>query len=130
MLATSRVRLKVYGEHEYIMPALSLPPKGARLSPQQLISFDAVKLFVTRVQAFKPSFQLTLDNVEAILDICERMDGMPLAIELAAAHLRRGGTIKTSSITPGSGKQRRLLLQHTVDDQILRNQDMGIVAAD
>jgi len=89
VIATSRVPLRVYGEQEYGMPALSLPPKGMRLSPQQLMAFDAIKLFVTRVQAFQPDFQLNPDTMQAVIDICARMDGLPLAVELAAVRLRR-----------------------------------------
>lgn len=89
VLATSRTPLRVYGEQEYRMPGLSLPPKGARLSSQQLAAFDAIKLFVARVRAFQPDFQLDANNAQAVVDICARMDGMPLAIELAASRLRR-----------------------------------------
>ncbi len=89
VLATSRVPLRVYGEQEYRMPALALPLKDTCLSPQELSEFDAVKLFVARVRAFQSDFQLDRENAEAITDICVRLDGMPLAIELAAARLRR-----------------------------------------
>ena len=89
VLATSRAPLRVYGEHEYLMPSLSLPPQGKKQTVEQLAKFDALKLFVARAQAFQANFDLTPDNAQMIADICLRLDGLPLAIELAASRLRR-----------------------------------------
>jgi len=89
LLVTSRVLLQVYGEHEFGVPTLSLPPKATPVSLQQLAEFDAVKLFVARVQTFQADFTLDFDSAAMVLDICERVDALPLAVELAAARLRR-----------------------------------------
>ena len=89
VLATSRVPLRVYGEQEYPMPALSLPPKGVRLSPQQLATVRCGQVVRCARPGFSAGLQLDADNAQAIVDICARMDGMPLAIELAASRLRR-----------------------------------------
>ncbi len=91
IMATSRQPLQVYGEHEFRVPALSLPPRDQprSLTFKQWGRFDALKLFVARVQTFQPDFELDADNVSLVARICIRLDGMPLAIELAAAQLRR-----------------------------------------
>jgi predicted ATPase/transcriptional regulator with XRE-family HTH domain len=89
VLATSREPLHAYGEHIYPMPALSLPPPGARLTAERLAQFDAIKLFVARADAVQPGFALDAGNAQIVADLCARLDGLPLAIELAAAQLRR-----------------------------------------
>jgi len=87
-IATSRELLRVYGEHGYPMPALSLPPRDQKKTIEQLAQFDAIKLFVARAEAVQPGFALTADNAQAVGAICLRLDGVPLAIELATAQLR------------------------------------------
>ena len=87
-IATSRELLRVYGEHGYPMPALSLPPRNKTQTVEQLAQFDAIKLFVARAEAVQPGFALTADNAQAVGAICLRLDGVPLAIELATAQLR------------------------------------------
>ena len=89
VLATSRVRLHVYGEHEYTVEPLPVPDRSSVLPLKELIDYEAIQLFITRVQAFKPAFALTTDNARAIVEICARLDGLPLAIELAAARIRQ-----------------------------------------
>ena len=91
VIATSRQPLQVYGEHEFVVPALLLPPRDSPvlLTPGQGEKYDALKLFVARAQAFQPGFELNADNASLIAQICIRLDGMPLAIELAVAQLRR-----------------------------------------
>jgi predicted ATPase/DNA-binding XRE family transcriptional regulator len=98
VLATSREPLHAYGEHEYPMPALSLPPRGQTLPVEQLAEFDAIKLFVTRAQAFQPGFELSAGNAQAVADICVRLDGLPLAIELAASRLRQFTLVKLRDV--------------------------------
>jgi predicted ATPase/DNA-binding CsgD family transcriptional regulator len=86
VLATSREPLRIYGEHEYGVPPLSLPEIQASI--EALSHSDAVTLFVQRASAVKPDFRLTTENATAIADICRRLDGLPLAIELAAARVK------------------------------------------
>jgi predicted ATPase/class 3 adenylate cyclase len=85
VLITSREMLHVYGEHEYAVPPLSLPDMQ-RLPPiERLTQYEAVRLFIERAQAVRPDFAVTTDNAPAVAEICVRLDGLPLAIELAAA---------------------------------------------
>lgn len=88
MLATSRTRLQVYGEHEYRVPTLSLPDAGRLPNLQSLSKVEAVALFVQRAQAARADFRLTEANAEAVARLCVGLDGLPLAIELAAARTR------------------------------------------
>jgi predicted ATPase/DNA-binding SARP family transcriptional activator len=84
VLATSRAPLRLAAEHEYPVPPLALPePDGATF--EQLASNDAVRLFVARARAVDPAFELNDRNAREVACICERLDGLPLAIELAAA---------------------------------------------
>ena len=88
VLATSRVTLHVRGEQVYPVPPLSLPDPLQPVAVQQLSQYEAVQLFVVRAQAGKPGFAITTDNAAAVAHICRRLDGLPLAIELAAARVR------------------------------------------
>jgi predicted ATPase/class 3 adenylate cyclase len=87
-LATSRAALRVYGEREVAIPPLALPdPK--RLPPlDELAKYESVELFVERAMAIRPGFEITVENAAAIAGICVRLEGLPLAIELAAARVR------------------------------------------
>nr|MBA2276359.1 AAA family ATPase [Chloroflexia bacterium] len=87
VLLTSRVRIRLSGEREYVVPSLSLP---AATDPRQPISFEseAVRLFVERARAVKADFTLTAENAASVAAICHRLDGLPLAIELAAARVK------------------------------------------
>src|SRR5439155_16198242 len=96
-LATSRTSLHLYGEKEYPVPPFSLPPVPpvgahgislrsiAPLPVETLTQYEAVRLFIERAQDVRPDFAVTNDNVPAVAEICVRLDGLPLAIELAAA---------------------------------------------
>ncbi len=86
-LVTSRSRLNVRGEHDVPIPPLRLPSAGKESSPGALVGSDAVQLFVARAREIQPDFALTEENVVAVAEICRRLDGLPLAIELAAARL-------------------------------------------
>jgi hypothetical protein len=87
-LATSRAPLRVSGERDVRVPPLALPDPS-RLPPiEELAGGEAVRLFVDRAQAARGDFALTETNVAAVAEICVRLDGLPLAIELAAARIR------------------------------------------
>jgi predicted ATPase len=88
LLVTSRVALRLHGEQEYLVPPLSLPDLK-RLPPVELLSkCAAVEMFIQRALGVKPQFRLTNENAAAVAQICHRLDGLPLAIELAAAWIR------------------------------------------
>jgi predicted ATPase/class 3 adenylate cyclase len=88
VLATSRSVLRVYGEQEYPVPPLELPRPG-RLPPiDRLSQYEAVRLFIERAKAARPDFSVTDENAPAVAEICARLDGLPLAIELAAARIK------------------------------------------
>jgi predicted ATPase/DNA-binding CsgD family transcriptional regulator len=88
VLATSRAPLHVGGEHEFPLAPLQLPGPVELGSLENLAEVEAVRLFVERAQAIDPAFTLTSDNAVAVAGICARLDGLPLAIELAAARTR------------------------------------------
>jgi predicted ATPase/class 3 adenylate cyclase len=88
ILATSRSPLRVYGEHEYPVPPLGLPDPQHMLELEQFTQFESVALFVERAVAVKPGFSVDNANAPAVAEICVRLDGLPLAIELAAARVR------------------------------------------
>ena len=87
ILATSRSRLRLSGEHVYAVPPLTVPPDGPHQCVTAIASHEAVRLFVQRAREYAPDFTLTSANAGAIGDICRRLDGLPLAIELAAARI-------------------------------------------
>jgi predicted ATPase/DNA-binding CsgD family transcriptional regulator len=88
VLATSRAPLHVRGEHEYPLAPLQLPGPAELASLDDLAEVEAVKLFVERARAIDPAFALTRENAVAVAGICAHLDGLPLAIELAAARTR------------------------------------------
>jgi predicted ATPase/serine/threonine protein kinase len=88
ILVTSRAALHVYGEHEFPVPPLGLPDLRSTPSVEVLSQCPAVSLFVQRAVAAKPDFELNQGNAAAVTEICARLDGLPLAIELAAARIK------------------------------------------
>ena len=88
LLVTSRTSLGVYGEHDYPLGPLPLPASLDGSSVAALLGYPAVRLFVDRATEVKPSFALTADNAADVLAICQRLDGLALAIELAAARIK------------------------------------------
>jgi non-specific serine/threonine protein kinase len=88
VLVTSRVRLRVSGEWEYLAPPLGLPAPGEPLSVEGTVESEAVRLFVERATAVRPEFVLSAENAAAVVEVCRRLDGLPLAIELAAARTK------------------------------------------
>jgi predicted ATPase len=85
ILATSREPLDIPGERRYPVAPLSLPP--VRAAPPEVTQFEAIQLFAARACAILPGFALTAENSEVIARICRRLDGLPLAIELASARV-------------------------------------------
>lgn len=88
MLVTSREPLRVMGEQVYRLPSLSLPSLQRIPPAEQLVQFEAVRLFVDRAVLVQPAFRVTDANARAIVQICHRLDGIPLALELAAARVK------------------------------------------
>jgi predicted ATPase/class 3 adenylate cyclase len=103
LLVTSRAALRISGEHEYPVPGLPSPPDLAGLSALErarlpmrdreveaggLAAYESVRLFIERATAVRPDFQVTNENAPAVAAICARLQGMPLAIELAAARVK------------------------------------------
>jgi predicted ATPase len=95
ILATSREALAIAGESIYLVSGLAYPTFSKKagqngqscIDPQELMDFDAVNLLVERGRAISPQFGITPENASAIVEVCSRLDGMPLALELASARL-------------------------------------------
>ena len=85
---TSRTVLHIQGEHEFPLLPLALPNLTTFATKETLIEYAAVKLFIQRAQAVLPTFQITAENARSIATICVRLDGLPLALELAAASMK------------------------------------------
>src|SRR5262249_28917206 len=88
-LVTSRSVLRLSGEHEFPVSPLAVPPAdGAELDAAERLRYAALRLSAERAAAANPGFELTDDNAQTVAQICRRLDGLPLAIELAAARVR------------------------------------------
>ena len=88
VLTTSRMPLRLRAEREYAVPPLGLPRRKPPPTLEQLSQFEAVRLFIERAQAVKSNFAIDNESAPAVAEICWRLDGLPLAIELAAARVR------------------------------------------
>jgi predicted ATPase/class 3 adenylate cyclase len=89
VLVTSREALHLRGEHIFPVPPLALPrPDIKTATLEQLTQYEAVRLFIERARAVKPDFEVTNENAPAVAEICIRLDGLPLAIELATARIK------------------------------------------
>ena len=88
ILVTSRAALRISGEHEYPVPSLALPDRTLPMDAQALTRYESVALFIERAAAVRPEFRVTDENAAAVAEICARLDGLPLAIELAAARVK------------------------------------------
>jgi predicted ATPase/DNA-binding XRE family transcriptional regulator len=86
VLVTSRVVLRLQGEHNYEVPTLALPPTEYRPS-QEVDRYEGIHLFAERARAARSEFRITTENAPAVIELCRRLDGLPLAIELAAARV-------------------------------------------
>src|SRR5437588_7880910 len=88
VLVTSRTSLHLSGEHEFVVPPLALPDLRNLPPPDRLLQYGAIRLFVARAQAAHSAFVMTGENATAIVAICQQVDGLPLAIELAAGRIK------------------------------------------
>lgn len=112
VLTTSRRRLDLEAEWLYEVPPLPFPDVARFPHVSELAKVDAVQLFVQRAQAAKPGFTLTDDNARAVAEICARLEGLPLAIELAAA---RVGALTPSELLSRLGRRLDLLTRNRRD---------------
>ena len=122
VLVTSRAVLHVRGEQEFAVPPLAVPDPNHFPDLVTLSQYEAVALFIARAQAVKPDFQVTNVNAQAVAEICVRLDGLPLAIELAAA---RGKVLPPQALLSRLGQRFTLLTSGAQDvparQQTLRN---------
>jgi predicted ATPase/DNA-binding NarL/FixJ family response regulator len=88
VLVTSRAPLRLSGEHEFPVPPLELPDPRRLPDPERLSQYEAVTLFIQRARAARPDFHVTNASAPAVAELCVRLDGLPLAIELAAARVK------------------------------------------
>jgi len=95
VMVTSRTLLRLSGEVSFPVPPMNLPEADMPLTPAAALEFGAVKLFVERVRAVLPAFELDDEAVASVVNVCRRLDGLPLSIELAAARL---GTMSVSAL--------------------------------
>src|SRR2546421_1954004 len=125
VLVTSRASLHLSGEHEFVVPPLSLPDLRDLPPPDRLIQYGAIRLFVERAQAVQSAFALTAENDTPIAAICLQVDGLPLAIELAAG---RSKLFSPQPLLPRL-KSRLKLLVGGARDRPLRQQTLrGTIA--
>jgi predicted ATPase/class 3 adenylate cyclase/TolA-binding protein len=88
LISTSREALNCSGEQTYILPSLSVPLSSEEYTPEKIMLYDSVRLFIERAMSVNPNFRLNRNNAPALAEICSRLDGIPLAIELAAARIK------------------------------------------
>jgi predicted ATPase len=108
ILATSREPLRIAGEHAYRLPSLAVPPPHGlhRLTASGALEYGAIRLFVDRARAVNHRFELTDEHASIVAELCGRLDGMPLAIELAAA---RANSLSVQALTERLAERFRLL---------------------
>ena len=106
LLATSREPLRIAAERIYPVPTLDLPDPRRPSDPSELLRSDGIALFVERARAVKPDFELTAANAPAVAGICVRLDGLPLALELAAARI---GLLSPDAMLKRIGERFELL---------------------
>jgi predicted ATPase/DNA-binding CsgD family transcriptional regulator len=122
LLVTSRAVLHVQGEHEFAVPPLPLPNLSQLPAPELLSESAAVALFLQRAQAVLPTFEVSAANARAIAELCVQLDGLPLAIELAAARIK---LLSPQALLARLGRRLELLTSRAQDvparQQTLRN---------
>ena len=106
LLATSREALEIGGEAVLSVPPLALPPDAQTATVETLAGCDSVRLFLERAVAVQPAFHLGADNIAAVAQVCARLDGIPLALELAAARVK---TLSAEQISGRLDDRFRLL---------------------
>ena len=109
---TSRATLNLRGEHEYPLPAMTVPGHDIPFQPEDLAQFESVALFIVRALEVLPSFSVTRDNARALAEICRRLDGLPLAIELAATRVK---VLSPEAILSRLDRRMRLLVGGRLD---------------
>jgi predicted ATPase/class 3 adenylate cyclase len=130
VVASSRAALKIYGEQELALEPLRTPSLSALPSLAALSQFEAVALFIERAVAAKHDFHVTNENAPAIAGICERVDGLPLAIELAAARIKLFSPqallarLETSASVLGTGSRDLPTRQQTLKGAIAWSYDL------
>jgi predicted ATPase len=123
LLVTSRAALHLQGEHEYPVPPLELPASEQLPAAEQLAQYAAVALFVQRARAVNPGFSLTTQNAPVVAAICRRLDGLPLAIEIAVARIKvLPPQALLARLTPESGHSLLHLLTGGAQDLPARQQ--------
>ena len=124
VMVTSRAVLHLYGEHEFDVPPLEVCAPDHAFDPDYVSQFPAIRLFVERAQAVDPAFQLTEDNATTIASICARLDGLPLAIELAAGRTKvLPLPMILQRLVSGTG-QRLTFLRSTARNVLQRHQTL------
>lgn len=112
VVVTTRIPLHIQGEQEYPVPPLPLPDPQYPLDAELLSHYESVALFIERAVAVRPDFQVTNQNAPAIAEICARLDGLPLAIELAAARVR---ILSPEALLARLGERLKLLVGGSAD---------------
>ena len=125
ILITSRTVLHLSGEHEYVVPPMALPDPTVLPSFEWLMRSEAIQLFIERARAISSDFILTEDNALSVAEICIRLDGLPLAIELAAARvrflpphsmlIRLGSPLQLLTVGPRDLPTRQQTLRKTIE---------------
>jgi non-specific serine/threonine protein kinase len=125
IMTSSRQLLQVYGEHDYPVPPLGLPEESRLPTVATVSQYDAVSLFIQRAKAADPSFEIAEDNAPAIAELCRRLEGLPLAIELAAARVRLfepktllerlSNTLKTLTGGARNAPRRQQTIRNTIE---------------
>ena len=121
ILATSREPLRVEGEHVFQLPPLESPPEQPNMTAEQVLAFPAAQLFVDRVAASGRAIELTDDDAPVVSEICRRLDGIALAIELAASRVSTYGLSETAALL----NQRFSFLWQGRRTALLRHQTLG-----
>lgn len=112
LLVTSRASLNLSGEHEYAVPPMSMPGHNIPLQADDLLQYETVALFVERAMEVLPGFALTHENTRAVAEICRRVEGLPLAIELAAARVK---VLQPEAIASRLDRRLKLLVGGRID---------------
>ncbi|MCA1625945.1 MAG: tetratricopeptide repeat protein, partial [Acidobacteria bacterium] len=125
ILVTSRAMLKIQAEREFCVPPLDLPDNAAQTSLENLTEFESVKLFLERAKSIKPNFAPTNENAPVIAEICLRLEGLPLAIELAAARIK---ILSPEQISARLENRLKLLTGGSKDLPARRQTMRGVIA--